>query len=75
MLILFVLCLVVIDVFILGSYTAIEGCKGQLGVRKISNKENLEETMGVNIKYCTLLKLLLRMSSLYMYELIHNIIL
>lgn len=49
MLALFVLCLVVIDIFILGSYTAIEGHRGQLGVRNTTSKENLEDTIGVKI--------------------------
>ena len=47
MLALFVLCLVVIDIFILGLYTAIEGHRGQLGVRNTTSKENLEDTIGV----------------------------
>ena len=47
MLAMFVLCLVVVDVLILVSYTAIEGCKSELGVMEIPNQENLEETMGV----------------------------
>ena len=47
MLALFVLCLVVIDIIILGSYSAVEGSRGQLGVRNITNKENLEDVIGV----------------------------
>ena len=46
---LFVLCLVIIDVFILGIYTVNEGAKGNLGVKLISNRELPEETIGVTI--------------------------
>ena len=42
-----VLCLVIIDIVILGSYTAVEGVRGHLGVKLISNKENLEDIIGV----------------------------
>ena len=45
---LFVLCLVVIDILILGSYTAIEGSRDSLGVRLTSNKENIDDTIGVS---------------------------
>ena len=44
---LFVLCLVVIDVFILGIYTVTEGLKGNLGVKLTPNREMNEETIGV----------------------------
>ena len=45
---LFVLCLVVIDVAILGIFTTVEGTRGELGVKKTSNKENMEDTIGVH---------------------------
>ena len=45
---LFVLCLVVIDVAILGVYTLIEGLKGNLGVKLIMNRELPRETVGVS---------------------------
>lgn len=45
---LFVLCLVVIDVAILGIFTTVEGRRGELGVKKTSNKENMEDTIGVH---------------------------
>ena len=47
---LLVLCLVVIDLIILGSYTAIEGIRDQLGVKLTANKENREDITGV-IRY------------------------
>ena len=51
MLALIVLCLVVIDILILGSYTAAKGSKGELGVKEIANKENREEIMGVRYAF------------------------
>ena len=44
---LFVLCLVIIDLLILGVYTLIEGISGNLGVKLTTNRENPEETIGV----------------------------
>lgn len=44
---LFVLCLVIIDLIILGMYTVIESIRGNLGVKTISNREMPEETIGV----------------------------
>ena len=46
---LFVLSLVIIDVFILGTYTINEGVKHNLGVKLISNRELPEETIGVSV--------------------------
>ena len=46
---LFVLSLVIIDVFILGTYTINEGLKNNLGVKLISNRELPEETIGVSV--------------------------
>ena len=46
---LFVLCLVVIDVVILGVYTLTEGLRGNLGVRLTTNRELPEEILGVSI--------------------------
>ena len=43
-----VLCLVVIDVFILGLYMLVEGARGQLHVRRIKNRENPEDIIGVS---------------------------
>ena len=51
-LVLFVICLAVIDVLILGSYTATEWSRDQLGVKKIPNKENLEDVIGVKVYFC-----------------------
>ena len=48
-LVLIVLCLVVIDVLILGSYTATEWSRGELGVKTIPNKENIEDIIGVKM--------------------------
>ena len=44
---LFVLCLVIIDFIILGVYTMIEAIRGNLGVKRIVNREMPEETIGV----------------------------
>ena len=44
---LFVLFLVVIDVFILVTYTLVEGLKGNLGVKLTPNRERENETIGV----------------------------
>ena len=46
--VLFVLCLVVIDVVILGVYTLTEGLRGNLGVRLTTNRELPEESVGVS---------------------------
>ena len=46
---LFVVGLVVIDVIILGLFTMVEGLRGELGVIRTSNKENMEDTTGVFI--------------------------
>ena len=43
-----VLCLVVIDLVILGAYTLVEGVRGNLGVKLTSNREFPEETIGVS---------------------------
>ena len=48
-LVLFVLCLVVVDILILGSYTSVEFHRSELGVRRTSNKENMEDTVGVSM--------------------------
>ena len=45
---LFVLCLVVIDVVILGVYTVTEGLRGNLGVKLTPNRELPEESVGVS---------------------------
>ena len=42
-----VLGLIVIDLFILTTYTATEGAKGELGVERISNTENPDDVIGV----------------------------
>ena len=42
-----VLCLVIIDLIILGVYTMIEAIRGNLGVKRIANREMPEETIGV----------------------------
>ena len=51
---LFVLCLVVIDVVILGTYTLVEGLRGNLGVKLVPNTENPKEIVGVSERnnYC-----------------------
>ena len=46
---LFVFCLVFIDLVILGGYTLTEGLRGNLGVKRITNRENPTETIGVRI--------------------------
>ena len=43
-----VLCLVLIDLAILGTYTLVEGLRGNLGVERITNREFPEETIGVS---------------------------
>ena len=43
-----VLCLVVIDILILGLYMLVEGVRGQLGVEKIINRANSESITGVS---------------------------
>ena len=43
-----VLCLVVIDLAILGAYSLVEGVRGNLGVKLTSNREFPEETIGVS---------------------------
>ena len=45
--VLFILSLVVIDVFILGAYTVIEGVRGNLGVILKPNREMHQEIIGV----------------------------
>ena len=45
---LFVLCLVVIDLVILGTYTLVEGRRENLGVKLTSNRELPQETFGVS---------------------------
>ena len=45
---LFVLCLVVIDLVILGVYTLTEGLRGNLGVKLVSNREMPNEAIGVS---------------------------
>lgn len=45
--VLFVVCLVVIDIVILGVYTLTELVRGQLGVELIPNRENREDIIGV----------------------------
>ena len=42
-----VLGLIVIDLFILTTYTATEEAKGELGVERISNRENPQDIIGV----------------------------
>ena len=44
---LFVFSLVVIDVLILGIFTLVEVLRGELGVTRTTNKENMEDTIGV----------------------------
>ena len=44
---LFVVSLVVIDVIILGIFTLVEVRRGELGVIRTTNKENMEDTIGV----------------------------
>ena len=51
---LFVLGLIVIDLFILITYTAIVGAKGELGVKLVSNMENPEDIIGV--RYSTIIE-------------------
>ena len=46
---LFVAFLVVIDVLILGSYTLAEHERGEIGVKRTSNKEHMEDTIGVGL--------------------------
>ena len=48
---LFVLCLVVIDLVILVTYTVVEGVSDNLGVKLTTNRELSEETFGVRISY------------------------
>ena len=48
-LVLFVIGLAVIDVFILGSYTATEWSRDQLGVTEVPNKENPQDVIGVKV--------------------------
>ena len=49
---LLVLCLVVIDLVILGVYTLTEGLRGNLGVKLTSNREMPNETIGVSYRLC-----------------------
>ena len=44
---LFVFCLVFIDLVILGGYSLTEGLRDDLGVKRITNRENPTETIGV----------------------------
>ena len=53
---LFVLCLVVIDIVILGAYTVTEAVRGNLGVRETFNREGGIVTVGVRLS--NVLKLL-----------------
>ena len=46
---LFVLCLVVIDIVILGVYTVAEAVRGNLGVRDTPNREQPQVTPGVSM--------------------------
>ena len=46
--VLFVLCLVVMDLVILGVYTLTEGLRDNLGVKLTTNQELSEETFGVS---------------------------
>ena len=45
---LFVLCLAIIDIVILLTYTVTEAVRDNLGVKLISNREMPEETIGVS---------------------------
>ena len=42
------LCLVVIDISILGLYMLIEGVRGQLEATRVMNRENPEDIIGVS---------------------------
>ena len=44
---LFVLCLAIIDIVILLTYTVTEAVRDNLGVKLTSNRENTHETFGV----------------------------
>ncbi len=46
--VLVVVALVVVDLVILGAYTVVEGARGNLGAKKIENKEDPTDTRGVN---------------------------
>ena len=46
---LFVLCLVVIDIVILGGYTVGEAVRGNLGVRETPNREEPQVILGVSV--------------------------
>ena len=48
---LFVLCLVVIDLVILVTYTVVEGLRDNLGVKLTTNRELPEETFGVSVQH------------------------
>ena len=48
MMALFVLCLAIIDIVILLTYTVTEAVRDNLGVKLISNREMSEETIGVS---------------------------
>jgi len=43
-----VLCLVVIDISILGLYMLVEGVRGQLEVQRVMNREKPEDIIGVS---------------------------
>ena len=48
MLALSVLLLVVIDLIILSTYTAVEGARGNLSAQRVTNRENPEDITGVS---------------------------
>ena len=70
-LVLFVIGLAVIDVLILGSYTATEWSRDQLGVKSVPNKENPQDVIGVKV-YHTLISIT-RCSTPQIYMCVHTI--
>ena len=50
--VLLVLCLTIIDLVILGLYTAVEAVRDNLGVKLTSNRELPEEMIGVSYSCC-----------------------
>ena len=51
MLALGVLLLVVIDLIVLITYTAVEGARGNLSAQRVTNRENPEDIIGVLCNY------------------------
>ena len=61
LMVLFVLCLVIIDIVILLLYTVTEAVRGNLGAKLTSNRELPEETIGVSHTVCVCMCVCVRM--------------